>query len=136
MRSQKLHRISSWNALRLCSSQARKYLIDRIQQLNPQTLRVVFLFGLMDGEMVDGDSNHVRGLLTADVEGIWQDGNEDDIDVEGWEAPSGVVRGDRFRQRLPLGCGESRGVGKDTPKWHFFVGLMRLWSRKLEDQQM
>ena len=60
----------------------------------------------MNGEMLNGDPNHVRGLSTTDVEGVWLDGNEDDIDIEGWEACSSVERGDGFRKCLLLGRGE------------------------------
>lgn len=76
--------------------------------------------------MLNGDSNHVRGLLTADIEGVWLDGDEDHIDVEGWEAasPSSVERSDGLDQGLLLGSGEGRRVGKNTPKRHLFFGLM------------
>lgn len=75
--------------------------------------------------MLNGDSHHVRGRLTADIKGVWLDGDEDHIDIEGWEAasPSSVERRNRLDQRLLLGRGEGRGVGKNTPKRHLFFWI-------------
>lgn len=90
----------------------------------------------MNGEMLNGDPNHVRGLSTADVEGVWLDRNEDDIDIECWKASSSVERGDGFHKCLLLGRGEGRRVGKDPPKWHFAVGLVISLSRNLDTRSM
>ena len=57
----------------------------------------------MDSDVLNGDSNHLRGLLAADLEGAGLHRNKDHIDIESREAPSGVEWGDRFRQRLLLG---------------------------------
>lgn len=82
--------------------------------------------------MLNGDPDHIPGLLAANVEGVGLHRDEDHIDIESWEAPSGVKRGDGFRQRLLLGGAESRGVGKNAPKRHLFVGSMIVWSGMLE----
>lgn len=65
--------------------------------------------------MLDGNAHESATGLAANVDPVVGNVDEDDVDVEGWEADVRVQRGDVLGEGSSLRGGEGRGVREDAP---------------------